>query len=204
MSDAAERCSGEIPPMSSVAAMVLAAGASRRLGESKQLVRLNGETLLERAVRVCSEAGCSPVVVVLGASAAQVRKLCALGDAAVVTNDEWSEGMGSSVRRGVRALPPSVKGCVITMCDQPAVTAEHLRALMASGELTASAYAGRRGVPAYFPLKMFAELMDLRGDAGARQLLKDAKALELANGELDVDTPADLERARRLFEHRPA
>ena len=190
--------------MKSVAALVLAAGASRRLGEPKQLVRLDGEALVERMVRVCYEAGCSPVVVVLGASAADVREKCVFGDTAVVMNDEWDEGMGSSVSRGVRALPPDVKGCVITTCDQPAITAEHLHALMASGELTASAYAGRRGVPAYFPLRMFAELMNLRGDAGARQLLKDAKALELANGELDIDTPADLERARRLFEHRPA
>jgi len=200
VSDAAECCSGE----GLVAAVILAAGASRRLGELKQLVRLNGETLLERAVRVCREAGCSPVVVVLGASAAEVRKLCALGDAAVVTNDEWAEGMGSSVRRGVQVLSPDLNGCVIATCDQPAVTADHLRALMASGELTASAYAGSSGVPAYFPRVMFAELMSLRGDAGARRLLKDAKSLELTTGELDVDTQVDLERARRLFERRPA
>ena len=185
--------------MTSVAAVVLAAGASRRLGELKQLVRLNGETLVERAVRVCREAGCSPVIVVLGASADKVREQCSFGDVVVVTNDEWSEGMGSSVRSGVRMLPRDVDGCVITTCDQPAVTAEHLRALMASGEATASAYAGRRGVPAYLPNMMFAELMKLHGDAGARQLLKDAQALELAGGELDVDTPAELERVRELF-----
>jgi molybdenum cofactor cytidylyltransferase len=189
--------------MRSVAAVVLAAGASRRLGELKQLVRLNGETLVERAFRVCQEAGCSPVVVVLGASAADVREHCALRDAVVVTNDEWAEGMGSSVRCGVRALPLDVKGCVITTCDQPAVTSEHLRALMVSGELTASAYARRHGVPAYFPLEMFAELMNLRGDAGARQLLEDAKSFELASGELDVDTPSDLKRVQQLFNHRP-
>ena len=190
--------------MRSVAAVVLAAGASRRLGELKQLVRLNGETLVERAVRVCREAACSPVVVVLGASADKVRERCSFGDAAVVTNDEWAEGMGSSVRSGVRALPLDMDGCVITTCDQPAVTAEHLRALMASGEIMASAYAGRRGVPAYFPKMMFVELKNLRGEAGARQLLKDAKALDLAGGELDVDTPADLERVQELFGRHPS
>jgi CTP:molybdopterin cytidylyltransferase MocA len=190
--------------MTSVAAVVLAGGASRRLGELKQLVRLNSETLVERAVRVCREAGCAPVVVVLGASADKVLEQCSFGDAVVVTNDGWGEGMGSSVRSGVRMLPQDVTGCVITTCDQPAVTAEHLRALMASGEMTASAYAGRRGVPAYFPHMMFAELMNLRGDSGARQLLKDAKALELAGGELDVDTPAELERVRELFRRHPS
>jgi len=183
----------------SVAALVLAAGASRRLGELKQLARLNEETLVERAARICSDAECSPVVIVLGASADEVRERCSFGDAVVVTNSEWVEGMGSSVRLGVRAMPPNVNGCVITTCDQPAVTAEHLRALMASDEVMASAYAGRHGVPAYFPREMFAELMHLRGDAGARELLIDAKSLELPNGELDVDTPADLKRVQELF-----
>lgn len=186
------------------AAVVLAAGASRRLGELKQLVRLDGETLVERAVRVCREAGCEPVVVVLGASADLVREQCALGDALVVVNEEWAEGMGASVRVGVRALTGDVGGCVITTCDQPAVTAQHLRDLMASGEVTASEYAGRRGVPAYFPAAMFAVLMGLRGDAGAREMLKQARAVKLAGGELDVDTVHDLERAQELFGHHPA
>lgn len=79
----------------SVAAIVLAAGASRRLGELKQLVSLQGETLVERAVRVCREAGCNPVVVVLGASADRVRKTCSFKDVLVVVNEGWPEGMGA-------------------------------------------------------------------------------------------------------------
>lgn len=160
--------------------------------------------MLERSVRVCREAGCARVVVVLGASADEVRKRCVLGDAVVVMNDAWDEGMGSSVRAGIGELPPNVDGCVIVTCDQPAVTAEHLRALMASGEVMASAYTGRRGVPAYFPRTIFEELKKLRGDGGARELLKDAKALQLAGGELDVDTPEDLKRAQELFGRQPA
>src|SRR5712692_459157 len=100
--------------MKSVAALVMAAGASSRLGSPKQLVRLGAETLLERAVRVAREAGCSPVVVVLGALA-------------------------------------DVDGCVVMTCDMPAVTVSHLQVLMSTGEMVASSYAGRRGVPAYFP-----------------------------------------------------
>ncbi len=183
----------------SVAAIVLAAGASRRLGEPKQLIRLDGETLLERTVRVCREAGCLPVVVVLGAFVDEVCKGSSLGDASVVINDAWTEGMGSSVRAGVQELASGVEGCVIATCDQPAVTAEHLRALMKSNELTASAYAGQHGVPAYFPRATFRQLMQLQGDAGARKLLKDARALELPSGELDVDTAEDLKRAQELF-----
>jgi CTP:molybdopterin cytidylyltransferase MocA len=185
-----------------VAAIILAAGASRRLGEPKQLIRLNGETLLERTARVCCEAGCMPVIVVLGASAEQVLRQSSLGSAVVVRNDGWAQGIASSVRAGIQELPGEIDGCVIATCDQPAVTAEHLRALMTSGEVTASAYAGRNGVPAYFPREVFERLMQLQGDAGARELLKDARALNFAGGELDVDTPHDLERARELFVRR--
>ncbi len=182
----------------SIAAVVLAAGASTRLGEPKQLVRLGGESLLERAVRVAREAGCSPVVVVLGASAGMIRSTCDLGDARVVVNEDWASGMGSSVAVGVSGLQ-GVDGCVVMTCDMPAVTASHLRSLMAADEVTASAYAGRRGVPAYFPASAFAALRELRGDAGARELLKEARCVELVGGELDVDTVGDLERVRELL-----
>lgn len=184
------------------AAVVLAAGASKRLGELKQLVLLGEETLLERAVRVASEAGCAPVVVVVGAEYAQVLGNCQLGDAVPVINDRWEEGMASSIRLGVRTLGTIAKdaaGVVIMTCDQPAVTASHLRTLTDGGEVTASHYAGRSGVPAYFPASMFGELMKLRGDAGARELLRTARSVQLPHGELDVDTTVDLDRMRELF-----
>lgn len=183
----------------SVAAIVLAAGSSRRLGEPKQLIRLGGETLIERTVRVCREAGCVPVVVVLGSASAAIQEQCCLKDAVVVTNDDWNEGMGSSLRTGVNALDRGADGCVIATCDMPAVTSNHLRQLMRSGEVTSSEYAGRRGVPAYFPASSFTALKQLSGDTGARDLLKDACTVPLPGGELDVDTLQDLKRARELF-----
>jgi CTP:molybdopterin cytidylyltransferase MocA len=180
------------------AAVVLAAGESTRLGEPKQLAVVGGERLLERAVRVAREAECAPVVVVLGASMEEIRAACSLRDARVVVNEAWREGMGSSVRAGVSAVGDA-EGVVVMTCDQPAVSAEHLRALMATGEVTASGYAGRRGVPAYFPAKMFGALLELKGDAGARELLCDARVVELAGGELDVDTAEGLVEARRVL-----
>jgi molybdenum cofactor cytidylyltransferase len=183
----------------SIGAVVLAAGSSRRLGEPKQLVRLREEALVERAVRVCLEAGCEPVMVVLGASADLVRKTCSFQSAVVVENERWEEGMGSSLRVGVSALGTDVDGVVVTTCDMPAVSPEHLRKLTRTGETTASSYAGRRGVPAYFPRGMFGQLLELHGDAGARELLKDARVVELVDGELDVDTLEDLARARELY-----
>ena len=156
-----------------VAAVILAAGESRRLGEPKQLVRLGAETLLERAVRVAGEAGCEPILVVLGARAAEIEAACALRGAHVLANAEWSEGMASSIRVGVGALTEdgtregatsggSVDAAIILGCDQPAVTAAHLRGLMGGG-VVASSYAGRRGMPACFPADAFGEVADFMG-----------------------------------------
>ncbi|HEX7158044.1 MAG TPA: nucleotidyltransferase family protein, partial [Edaphobacter sp.] len=186
----------------SIAAVVLAGGASRRLGQLKQLVRLGRETLLERSVRVAREAGCLPVVVVLGAAHEQVIAGCSLGDVVTATNEEWEEGMGSSIRLGVHAVrnvAPETEGVVVMTCDQPAVTVNHLRRLIMSGEVRASRYADRSGVPAFFPKTYFDALTSLTGDAGARELLQSSSSEELPGGELDVDTADDLKRARELF-----
>jgi molybdenum cofactor cytidylyltransferase len=186
----------------SIPAVILAAGASRRLGSPKQLAMLGRETLLERAVRVAREAGLSPVVVVVGAEYAQVLARSSLGNVVPVVNDDWAEGMGSSIRLGVGALGVAAKdaeGVVLMTCDQPAVTVRHLQLVASRAEVKASQYAGRKGVPAYFPAKYFDKLMALHGDAGARELLVDARCEELVDGELDVDTADDLERARVLF-----
>src|SRR5580698_5016379 len=90
--------------MKQVAALVLAAGASRRLGSPKQMATLGGETLLERSVRVAREAGLMPILVVVGAEWELVLARSSLGDVVIIVNEEWAEGMASSIRLGVRAL----------------------------------------------------------------------------------------------------
>lgn len=182
-----------------VAAVVLAAGASQRLGTPKQLVRICGETLVDRTIRICREAGCEPVLVVLGAAADQVRDACSLDEAIVVVNESWQQGMASSIAEGISVLDDGVAGCVMTTCDMPAVSANHLRRLAESTDMTASIYAGRHGVPAYFPRSAFPLLLGLRGDTGARDLLRQCPGIPLEGGELDIDTPQDLERAIELF-----
>ncbi len=183
------------------AAIVLAAGASTRLGQPKQLVRLAGELLLERAVRVATEAALEPVIVVLGAGAEEIRKQWTPGAAQVVLNPAWAEGMGSSLSAGVLALPPGSDAVVVLTCDQPAVTAGHLRRLVEHCHRApvASRYGERRGVPACFPASSFSQLVRMEGDRGARGLLRDAEAIELPGGELDIDSPAALEAARSLY-----
>jgi molybdenum cofactor cytidylyltransferase len=185
-----------------IPAVVLAAGASTRLGEPKQLVQLADETLLERAVRTAREAGCTPVVVVLGASHVEVLARSRLGDAVTLINDEWREGMASSIRLGVRTLQfvaKDAEGVLLMTCDQPAVTPEHLKLVMTRQEVKGSRYVGRNGVPAYFPKRYFGELAELTGDAGARDLLSRSPAIDLVRGELDIDTAEDLALAREVF-----
>ena len=178
--------------MNSIAAVILAAGTSSRLGYPKQLVEFQSETLLERAARIAQQAGLSPVLVVLGANAEHIKARCALGAARVIDNPHWQQGMASSICAGVSALIESTAaGVLIVACDQPSVHAEHLQKLAAQPHrLMASSYAGRRGIPAYFPRYLFANLLLLTGDAGAKQILSAADSIELPGGEFDIDTPA--------------
>jgi molybdenum cofactor cytidylyltransferase len=174
-------------------ALVLAAGASARLGRPKQLVIFEGESLLERSVRIAREADCDPVIVVLGADEDLIRRECKLQNVLIVSNLDWQEGMGTSLSQGARQLE-GARGAIVMTCDMPAVTAAHLRALAASGDVTASTYATRKGVPAYFPRSSFERLIALRGETGAKELLRSAASMELHGGELDIDTPGDLAR----------
>jgi molybdenum cofactor cytidylyltransferase len=177
--------------------VVLAAGASRRLGRAKQSLEIGGETLLERAVRVAVEAGLEPVIVVVrDADVASGLRGCD-----VVVNALADEGMASSIRVGVaRAKGLGVIGVVVMACDQVALRAEHLRELCGEVDrVTGSGYAGNVVIPAYFPAEKFGELMELRGDVGAREMLLGAAAVVDEGLGLDVDTEADVERAQRML-----
>jgi CTP:molybdopterin cytidylyltransferase MocA len=184
------------------AAIILAAGSSQRLGQPKQNVLLAGETLLQRAIRTATDASLSPIIVVIRST---IHSAAIQTDIEFVTNLEPDEGIASSIRCGIVALAPKeVAGAVIMTCDQPAVTAAHLRALASDEDhITGSRYARTIGVPAYFPRVSFAKLLDLSGDSGARPLLQTAQSISAENLELDIDTQQDLDRARTLFEASP-
>ena len=191
-------------PMS-VAAVIVAAGSSSRLGQPKQLLLHEGEPLLQRAIRMASEAGASPVFVVLGAHRELIEERILFGSARIVVNPEWVEGLASSIRAGVLALKSeatSVGGVLLMICDQPRLTAPHLQALMrqfdASGRqaAVASLYAGKRAIPAIFPVSAFPSLVALQGDRGASGLLKQERwpviEVPFEGGEIDIDRPGDL------------
>jgi len=174
-----------------IAAVVLAAGASTRLGRPKQTLMIDGETLVERAVRLATEAGLSPVIVVVGPDTSFAEKM---RGCVVVVNEKASEGMASSIRCGVLAAD-HCDGVVLMASDQPALTAEHLRALCGAGDVpVGSAYAGKVGIPAYFPATMFRELMKLKGDVGAREMLRTAPGISAEDLSFDIDTEEDIAR----------
>jgi molybdenum cofactor cytidylyltransferase len=188
-------------PSPTLHVVVLAAGASTRFGSPKQLVRLNGRPLLHLAVSRAVEVGGQAVTVVLGANAADLAPLLRHTPAAVIVNREWAEGMGSSVRAGVSRVPPTADAVLLMLADQPAVTAEDLRRLVGTWRrqpqsIVAAHYDGITGVPAIFPREDFRALTALRGDAGARALLKRGGErvvrVPLQAAAIDIDTPEDL------------
>lgn len=189
----------------SVAAIVLAAGASRRLGQPKQLVMFDGETLLGRTIRLASESGAAPVIVVLGANHERISRAVTMDNVTPVINDHWEQGISSSIHAGLTALTAAdsnVNGAMILACDQPRLTSDHLRALLEafanqpSPCIVSSSYLGVLGIPAIFSRAIFSELFALRGDKGARSLLLNPPcpliAVPFSGGELDIDSPEDL------------
>ena len=181
--------------------VVLAAGAATRFGSPKQLVRLNGRPLLHLAVSRAVEVAGQAVTVVLGANAADLAPLLRHTPAAVIVNRDWAEGMGSSVRAGILRVPATADAVMLMLADQPAVTAEDLRRLVGTWRrqpqcIVAAHYAGVAGVPAIFPREDFTALAGLRGDAGARALLKRGGErvvrVPLPAAAIDIDTPEDL------------
>ena len=179
-----------------VAAAVLAAGFSRRLGRPKQELLLNGATLLARSVRTAQGAGLDPVFVVVR-EVRWTEPVQALG-ATVILNDRAHEGMATSVVAAAhRAQQDGLDGLVVITCDQPALRPEHLQALCADpNRITGSNYGGRTGVPAYFPADAFEALQELQGDAGARNLLQNAAFVVDESLSLDIDTEADFAAAQ--------
>ena len=180
-------------------ALVLAAGASRRFGSPKQLVRLDGQSLLQRAVAHTSELLGSAVTVVLGAHAAEIAETLSTGSAGVLIN--WQEGIASSIRIGVQRLPGACDGVMLVLADQPLVGSETLRRLMTAWRrqprhIIASRYSSVTGVPAIFPRWCFNDLTSLRGDAGARIVIRryTDHVVPLAHPEaaVDIDYPEDL------------
>jgi molybdenum cofactor cytidylyltransferase len=180
----------------SVGLVVLAAGASTRLGHPKQLVTYQGRSLLARAVETALASNLGPVRVVLGAHADVIRPVLAPYAVREVYNPAWEAGLGGSIAAAIADLTDEA-AALLLLCDQPGLAAAHLQALAATGKpVAASAYGGSLGVPACFTRETFAELLALAPQVGAKPvIMRDparVAAVTFAAGGFDVDTPADL------------
>ena len=185
-----------------VFAIVLAAGTASRFGRTKQLEILEGKTLVGRAMSVArTVCGIRSVLVVGHDSGPVVSAAGRLGY--VVVNDNYEDGIGGSIATAVRAIAHVADAILLTLADQPLVTAAHLESLIDAwsgdeNEIIATSFADVLGPPVLFPPGAFDTLSKITGDVGARSLLGDetfnVKTIAFANAAIDVDTPDDLTR----------
>jgi molybdenum cofactor cytidylyltransferase len=190
-------------PTATVGLLLLAAGSSSRLARPKQLLPYQGQTLLRHAAEVAAASPCRPLVLVTGALHDELLPEIDGLPFHVVRNDSWADGMGGSIAAGLAELETAseaakVDAVIVILCDQPLLTDEVIGQLIVQFQATgqpvvASAYAGTQGVPALFSREIFGQLLELRGAAGARELLQQYAHLptvDFAGGATDVDTEA--------------
>lgn len=183
------------------AGIVLAAGRSSRMGAQKLLLPLGGRPLVTYALNAALRCNLDPVIVVLGYRAGDVRAALPPGRCVVVVNQRFAEGLATSLRAGLAAIPEEVDGALVLLADQPLLRAEHIQRLLAEAEaapdvIVAASYDGRRGNPVYFPRALFDELLAVEGDEGGRSVIaRHTERLRLVALEpslaLDVDRPGE-------------
>jgi nicotine blue oxidoreductase len=201
--------------MTAVVGVVLAAGEGRRYGQPKALVELGGQVLVDRAVGVLTDGGCSTVTVVLGAAASTVLERAKLRGVHTVLNPDWRTGMGSSLRTGLWAVAMSdAEAVVVLLVDTPGVGPEAVRRLVKyahPGAVVVATYDGRRGHPVLLGRDHWMAVADLAvGDTGARPflaarpgLVQEVPCEDVADG-ADVDVPADLPTELTAYPPRSA
>ena len=196
-----------------VSGLLLAAGSSSRFGRVKQLVELDGVSLVERAVTMLNESDVDEVVVVLGHAAPDVRRRLGDGSAKVVLNPEFKTGLSSSLRVGVRSLDEKSEAVVVCLADQPFVTSELVdRIVTKFRETGADAVAAASGdlvsPPVLLRRSLYPQVGGLEGDKGAKAIaMGQAGLLRVeVDGDvlLDIATEEELRRAKRLIRERPS
>jgi molybdenum cofactor cytidylyltransferase len=175
------------------------------LGQPKQLLKYRKSVLLQHAIDTALHAEIKNIIVILGAEKDNILKQLNTVGITTIYNDQWQEGMASSIRKGISSslsLFSETDGIMFMVCDQPFVNAELLKSIlniqkMNGNPIVACRYGEVTGTPALFHKSLFTELMDLKGDTGARKILANHRGnLGLVNfedGSADIDTLADYE-----------
>jgi molybdenum cofactor cytidylyltransferase len=195
--------------MDKINILILAAGSSSRLGQSKQLLEVTGVPLLRKTILTALATTSPHVAVVLGHDFKKHQEVIQDLNINILHHTDWQQGMGSSLRAGVSNILKThsdTQAIVILVCDQPFLTAEHLNVLINTHRtsrvpIVASAYASTTGVPALFDQSIFTELLKLKDDQGAKKIMEKHAGriieIEFAPGEIDIDTPSDYARLTR-------
>jgi molybdenum cofactor cytidylyltransferase len=190
-----------------VGAIVLAAGRSSRMAPRNKLLELvDGKPIIAHVAGVALASGADPVIVVTGFDALRIEEALLDLKVTIAPNRGFEEGVSTSLRRGLVALPRDSDGALILLGDMPAVEAEVIRALMAAftgrDAICVPVHRGQRGNPLLWGSSYFAEMMRISGDVGAKQLLAQHEKFvtEVAGGSegifADIDTPSDLARLK--------
>jgi len=193
----------------SIGAVILAAGASNRMGEPKQLLRLGGKTLLEQVLDNAHSAALDQIVVVLGAGAENIQQQVDLGKVKVVINNFYQQGMGTSLGAGLAALDPAINAVLILLGDQPFVRPATLDRICeeyrrSHAQIVIPLYNGFRGNPVLLDRSVFPEVMALSGDAGCRAIFGNhlegivKLPVEDVGILLDIDSRADFDKLQSI------
>ena len=177
-----------------VTGLILAAGASRRLGEPKQLLAYRGSTLLDATLSAARACGFDQLLVTLGAASAQVRSTVDLGNAEVVENPEYSTGCSSSIAAALRSVDSRADGLVLLLGDQPGIKPSDVARLTADvkGSMAVCRYDDGLGHPMWFRRDMFTELSELHGDRAVWRLLHSGR-YEIREVPVEGAVPVDVD-----------
>ena len=177
-----------------VTGLILAAGASRRLGEPKQLLAYRGRTLLDATLSAARACGFDQLLVTLGAAGAQVRTAVDLGNAEVVENPEYSTGCSSSIAAALRSVDSRADGLVLLLGDQPGIKPSDVARLTADakGSMAVCRYDDGLGHPMWFRRDMFTELSELHGDRAVWRLLHSGR-YEIREVPVEGAVPVDVD-----------
>lgn len=190
--------------------VLLAAGASVRLGEAKQLLEFQNRTLLRRSAETALQVSAA-VVVTLGARGETLRKEIEDLPVKIAENKDWEKGMGGSLKVGLGKLletSENLEGVIVMVCDQPFVSGGILEKMIAkytetNAPIVACEYENALGVPALFAAKLFPELLALESENGAKHLIRKYRAetvsVPFPKGAFDIDTLADYEKLLKNF-----
>ena len=184
-----------------LAILILAAGSSSRMGQSKQQLQINEQSLLAQSVETAVNSGIGKVYVVLGSEQNEHRALIKNKPVEIIFNSRWQTGMGSSIKAGLNhilEINSNTDAIIIVVCDQPLIRSNHLKSLVKKYQETkspviASVYSNTKGVPALFNHNLFHELLQLEDGHGAKKIIQkhQSATIDFPEGSIDLDTPED-------------